>query len=268
MKRLLLIGFALVSACATTPEVAPKDDGKPVAETPEIPYTPKTETAPEPTAEVIKPAAGGQVPGAEAAPAAAPAFDASTQSRFKDGVSALASGNTAQAEAAFKDVLSRNDRAAYAWTNLGVVEERKGDLGAAERNYRRAIEIDPAQETAWDYLARLQGRQRKFSQLDSELRAAIAKNPGAIAPRNALVYTLLAQNKLEPAASEAKKVLKADERNVRAMQLLAQVYFKESKTELARLVLENARTIDANDAATHNALGLVLLQLKQRPQAL
>ena len=49
----------------------------------------------------------------------------------------------------------------------------------------------------------------------------------------------------EAAANEAKKVLKADEHNVRAMQLLAQVYFKESKVELAKMVLENARAIVA-----------------------
>ena len=276
MKRALLLSLALASACATTPE-AKKEETAPPPETPEVPYTPKTVASPTPAPAAnpeVVPATGGNPErsrGAETdtppAPAA-PAFDSGTQARFKEGVAALAKGSNDQAEAAFKDVLSRNDRAAYAWTNLGVIDERKGDFSGAERNYRKALDIDPGQDTAWDYLARLQCRQRKCPQMDAELRAAIAKNPAAIGPRNALVYTLLAQGRLEPAASEAKKVLKADERNVRAMQLLAQVYFKESKIELARLVLENARTIDANDAATHNALGLVLLQLKQRPQAL
>ncbi len=275
MKRVLLTSaLLLVVGCVTTPET--KKDETPGPETPEVPYAPKTVSTPAPaatgTAEVIKPATGGAQPApvaeAEPPPPVAPTFDGQTQSRFKEGVTALSQGNTDAAERAFKDVLSRNDKAAYAWTNLGVIEERRGDFGDADRNYRRAIEIDPGQDTAWDYLARLECRQRKCPQIESELRAAIGKNPALIGPRNGLVYTLIAQGKLEPAASEAKKVLKADERNVRAMQLLAQVYFKESKVELARLVLENARTIDANDAATHNALWLVLLQLKQRPQAL
>ena len=197
MKRALLIGLmALGSACATTPEVK-KDEGPPPAETPEVPYAPKTVATPPPAsggAEVIKPATGGTVPApaAEPPPPAAPTFDSSTQSRFKEGVAALGKGDTAAAERAFKDVLSRNDKAAYAWTNLGVIEERHGDFSAAERNYRRAIEIDAGQDTAWDYLARLECRQRKCPQMDSELRAAIAKNPAAIGPRNALVYTLLA----------------------------------------------------------------------------
>ena len=128
--------------------------------------------------------------------------------------------------------------------------------------------LNPAQDSAWDNLARLECRTNRCPQIENEIRGAINQQPAAIGPRNALVFVLMQQKKLEPAATEAKKVLKADERNVRAMQLLAQVYFKESKAELARLVLENARAIDVNDSATHNAMGLVLLQLKQRPQAL
>ncbi|MBL8910334.1 MAG: tetratricopeptide repeat protein, partial [Archangium sp.] len=276
--------FALLvfaSACATTPEGSAADagSGSNASETAEIPYTPKTvssDPAPAPAAnpggaEVIKPATGGEAAApAPAAPAAPPppTFDPGTQSRFKEGVAALNKGDAAGAEAAFKDVLSRNDKAAYAWTNLGIIEERRSDFGAAARNYRRATEVDPTTDVAWDYLTRLECRQRRCAQVESELRAAIGKNPALIGPRNALVYCLLQQQKTDAASSEAKKVLKADERNVRAMQLLAQVYFRESKIELARLVLENARTIDANDAATHNALGLVQLQLKLRPQAL
>ena len=62
-------------------------------------------------------------------------------------------------------------------------------------------------------------------------------------------------------------MLKADEQNVRAMQLLAQGYYLQGKYELCRLVLENARAVDPNDPVTHNALGTVLLKLKQRSAA-
>jgi Flp pilus assembly protein TadD len=225
VKRVLLSTALLFFAgCVTAPETKPGDSADAGPETPDVPYTPKTVSTPTPEAssggaEVIKPATGGAAPAAEAPPAAPPppAFDPQTQSRFKDGVTALAQGNTDAAERAFKDVLDRNDKAAYAWTNLGLIEERRGSTGSAERNYRRALDLDPGQDTAWDYLARLQCRQRKCPQIENELRAAIAKNPALIGPRNALVYTLLAQGKLEPAAAEAKKVLKADERNVRAM---------------------------------------------------
>jgi tetratricopeptide (TPR) repeat protein len=88
-----------------------------------------------------------------------------------------------------------------------------------------------------------------------------------LGPRTALVYLLLQQGQFDASGNEAKKILKGDERSVRAMQLLAQVYFHQSKYELAKMVLENARAIDPNDAATYNALGLVSMSLKARAAA-
>ena len=181
MKRVLLPAcLLLLNACVTAPETT-KDLAPAGPETPDVPYAPKTVAATTPAAstggaEVIKPATGGTAPAAEAAapPApVAPTFDGQTQSRFKEGVAALSQGNTDVAERAFKDVLDRNDKAAYAWTNLGLIKERRGDVGDAERNYRRALEIDPGQDVAWDYLARLQCRQRKCAQVETELRAAL-----------------------------------------------------------------------------------------------
>jgi Flp pilus assembly protein TadD len=263
IRSLIAAALALTLGCVTTPEKKPDDAPATSAETPEVPEgrAPASDAAP-----------GGEGPtglGAEASAAAPPpTFAPGTQARFKEGVSAASLGDLAAAERAFREVLDRDPKAAYAWTNLGLIDERKGDPEKAEKDYRKALGIDVTQDVAWDNLARLSCRTRRCPQIERELKNLIAKHPAAIGPRNALVYAMTQQGNLEAAASEAKKVLKADERNVRAMQLLANIYFRESKIELARLVLENARTIDANDAATHNALGLVFLQLKQRPQAL
>jgi hypothetical protein len=144
VKRLVLTTLVFAAGCATTPETTPDGTSKtPAAETPEVPYTPTTvsEPAPAPTpTNTTTPAAGGQQPAPAPQPEApapppAPAFDPETQSRFKEGVTALNQGNADAAEAAFKDVLSRNNKAAYAWTNLGVIEERRGDFSDATSSW-------------------------------------------------------------------------------------------------------------------------------------
>jgi Tfp pilus assembly protein PilF len=157
---------------------------------------------------------------------------------------------------------------ASGWTNLGITQERLGQSAAAEDAYRRALELKPELQAAWDNLTRLQCRTGRASQAEVWLHEQLQAKPEALAPRIALVRALLCQQKLEEAATEAKRVLKTDERNVRAMQLLAQVYHRERKYELARMVLENARALAPDDAATHNALGLVQLALGTRPAAL
>jgi tetratricopeptide (TPR) repeat protein len=149
-----------------------------------------------------------------------------------------------------------------------VVYERQALPGEAERAYRKALELNPDQEEAWNNLARLYCRTKRSAQIETELRARLERSPNAFGVRTALIFTLIQGQKYEAAAIEAKRVLKSDERNIRALQLLAYVYQREGKQELAKMVLENARAIDQSDPATYNALGLVNLALKSRPAAM
>ncbi len=271
--RACLFTGLLAAACTTTP-----DRGVNPGHTPDIPEMPVQQVGAD-TPEVYQPgdvqvvkpqaAPGPEVSGVEQPPPApAVAVDTVARDAFERGVAASRAGDLVAAEAELKAALDRDGTLAYAWTNLGVVYERRGDLGAAESAYRKALELDPDQEMAWDYLTRLRCRTGKASDVEARLRMRIAQNPAAIGPRTALVFALIHQKKYETAANEAKKVLKADERNVRAMQLLAQVYYREKKYELAKMVLENAKTIAPNDPATWNELGLVHLALEAKPQAM
>ena len=195
-------------------------------------------------------------------------IDPEARASFNRGNDAVRVGNLVEAENQFKLAIQRDPKLTYAWTNLGVVYERRGDNGAAEDAYQKALDLDPENAVAWDYLARLRCRIGRASDVEAKLRLQIEKTPAALGPRLALVYTLLYQKKHESAANEAKKVLKADEKNVLAMQLLARAYYREKKYELAKMILENARALNANDAATWNALGLVALALNNKQQAM
>jgi Tfp pilus assembly protein PilF len=194
--------------------------------------------------------------------------DPRARDSFAQAVKLAQAGDVAGAERALHDVLDRDPRLDHAWTDLGVLAERKGDLASAERDYRQALSLAPDQEAAWDFLARLLCRQNRAQEVQQLASARCAAAPAAAGPRIALAFALLQLNQPQAAEAEAKKVLKEDERNIRAMQLLSQAYFRQGKYELSKLVLENARAIDAADAATHNLLGATLLKLKQRPVAL
>ena len=132
----------------------------------------------------------------------------------------------------------------------------------------RAAQCTPDPPESWDFLARLLVRTKRASEAEALLRGAVQQQPTDLGARNALTWVLLETKRLAEAEAESKKILKADEQNVRAMQLLAQGYYRQGKYELCRLVLENARAVDPKDPVTHNALGTVLLKLKQRPAAL
>lgn len=276
--------LSFATGCTTTPEV------RPGAETPDIPEDQRltvqraqaeNEAAmasasrqPQGNVVVVKgqPAPDSTVTAVATERPAAPVVpqkkvSSHAKAAFDRGVEASRQGNVAVAERELKAALSADPTLSYAWTNLGVIYERRGDLSDAEDAYEKAIELEPGQAVAWDYLTRLRCRTGKGSEVEAKLRVQIQQTPAELGPRIALVYALLFQNKLESAATEAKKVLKSDERNIHAMQHLAQVYYREKKYELAKMVLENARAINPNDAVTHNSLGLVNLALKAKPQA-
>lgn len=253
-RRLLAPGLLLLAACATT-------SNKPGPTAPAS--TPTASAAPDagPKADDSKKPADAKTdegPGTKAA-LAPPAADAPSVAWRLD---------LTAAESSYKTQVERHSQDDQAWTNLGIVQERLGKNDDAERAYRKALELKPEQQAAWDNLTRLQCRTGHAAQAESSLREQLQAKPDAVPPRIALVQALLCQKKLDAAATEAKRALKAEERNVRAMQLLAQVYYRERKYELARLVLDNARTIAPDDAATHNAFGLVQLALGSRPAAL
>jgi len=232
-----------------------------------------------------KPAPAAAAPGTPAAPGASSSSgllnglpppkvippvttDARARDSFARAVQLAQAGDVAGAERALGEVLDRDPKLDHAWTDLGVLAERRGDLAAAEKDYRQALALAPDQEAAWDFLGRLLCREGRAQDAQALASARCTASPTAAGPRNALAFSLLELNQPQAAETEAKKVLKDDEKNVRTMQLLAQAYFREGKYELSKLVLENARAVDANDAVTHNLLGATLLRLKQRPLAL
>jgi len=260
-RRILRLGWPLglllvLGACASAPKPAPEAPGQPAAAAPGTAAAP----APAPAA----PQATGLPPPVVSQPVAG---DAASRESFARAVQLAQAGDLAGSERALRQVLDHDPRLDHAWTDLGVLAERKGDLAGAERDYRQALAIAPDQEAAWDFLARLLCRQGRSAEVSQAARARSAAAPDASGPHIALAVTLLAAGQPDGVEAEAKKVLKQDERNVRAMQLLAQAYFRQGKYELAKLVLENARAVDGTDAGTRNLLGTTLLRLKQKPLA-
>ncbi|WP_342380132.1 tetratricopeptide repeat protein [Myxococcus stipitatus] len=236
LTALLVSSGLFLSACASGPETRPAADSA----------TGKAVTAPA----VVQPPPRDKV------------------KDFEQAVATARTGELAAAESALSALVTDDPKLDYAWTNLGIVQERLGRNEDAERSYRQALTVAPEQESAWDCLTRLYGRTNRSAAMETELRGLLETKPDSVPLRTSLAVSLLQQKKLEPAASEAKRALKVDERHTRAMQVLAQVYYREGKHELARMVLENARDIAPGDAATRNMLGLVYLGLKVKPQAL
>ncbi|MBS2027971.1 MAG: tetratricopeptide repeat protein [Deltaproteobacteria bacterium] len=194
--------------------------------------------------------------------------DPAVRQAFSAAAAAEASGNLDGAVASLKDALSRDFKLPWAHYDLGIIYERKGQLAPALDQYRKALEVKPDFGPAAMAEARLLVRQRRMSEAEGDLRGRVNAHPEALGLRNALVFTLVQESQYDQAVVEAKKVLKADEKNSDAMFQLATVYYKQGKNELALMVLTNAAAIRPDDPQIQNALGFVHIALKEREKAL
>jgi Tfp pilus assembly protein PilF len=184
-----------------------------------------------------------KMPASGSPPAGAPVTDRPVETEparvaFQRGYEAVQKGDLSQAERFFKQALEGEPNLAAAWGNLGIIYERRAMPDRAEEAYAKAMQLSPDAGVAWEYGSRLYCRTGRAAKAEQLVRAGLEKFPQSIELRTDLGLVLLHQGKFGPAAAEIKKVLRAEERNLRAMQLLAQVYLAEKKLELAKMVLD------------------------------
>jgi Tfp pilus assembly protein PilF len=196
------------------------------------------------------------------------ALEAKVGPFFDEAYAALRDGDENAAEAAYRKATAAAPEAFAAHLNLGVLAERRGRTDEARAAYEKALSIRPDYAEASENLVRLLVRQGRGDEAESGLRQRIRRFPRSIALRNQYVRVLLALGRAAEAETEAKRVLKVDERNTDAMLHLASLWYGQKKYELARTVLDNARQVDPNDPAVWNLLAFCQLALEQRPLAL
>jgi len=218
------------------------------------------------------------------APAAAGAAPAATQAagdqrvatalerqqareRFAEGVKLEAEGKPGPAADAFERAFDADPSLAWAGLDAGLLRERAGDDGRAIALYQRTLEADPGFAAAGQNLARAWIRQGKVEEGQRALQARLKQVDG-VGLRVALAELLLASGQPDAAEVECRAALKANEKSVPAMVTLAAAYGRKQRHELAKMVLENARQLDPDDAAVWNRLAFTELALGNRPQAL
>jgi Tfp pilus assembly protein PilF len=187
---------------------------------------------------------------------------------FNRAVAMSRSGDLRGAIAEFERAYGVDNHLLYALYNAGVLHERLGDNGSAQRVYLKALDADPEFEPASGNLTRLRIRAGRASEAEADLRGRIRRFPANSGLRSQLVELFIATGRLDAAEQEARAILKSDEHYVPAMVSLASIYHSKKRNELAKMVLENARQIDPEDPTVWNKLGFVEIALGDQPQAL
>jgi len=138
---------------------------------------------------------------------------ADTDAALRRAVSLEGMGRAGEAAALYRQVLAVRPDSVRAWVNLGNAEAGRGSRDAAEKAYRRALEISPDDRDALNNLAWLLLEEGSRLEEAETLAANAASQPGPDRPRvqDTLGRIQLARGRCTEAARTFGKALAAGE---------------------------------------------------------
>jgi Flp pilus assembly protein TadD len=135
------------------------------------------------------------------------------------GVALMARGTADPARRAFLRAQQLTPTYPFVEVNLGVLEGWVGDGIAAERHFRRALELGPADPTSYEFYASWLVKQGRAPEAIPLLETAVRLAPGGAQPRARLMELHAARGDGAATAVVARELLALEPANARARAL-------------------------------------------------
>lgn len=177
---------------------------------------------------------------------------------------AMAAGNYDEALTQLTTLVTKNPKCAVCYAKLGEIYQGKKDNDNAEKNFLKAIELDPTLADAYDALANIYNGEQKFdkaaemSQKSTDLQS---KASGVAGGGNAKSYfnqgvILWNQNKFADAKAQFQKAVDLDPKLADAQYWLGMACVNEGKLPDAKKPFEEYLKLEPTGqyAATAKAL--------------
>jgi serine/threonine protein kinase/tetratricopeptide (TPR) repeat protein len=152
-----------------------------------------------------------------------------------------------KAEAAAVRAVELDDSLAEGHVSLGSVRENNWDWAGAEKEYRRAIELNPNYATAHDWYSALLLVLGKKNESLLESKRAIELDPLSLSINSGLGDVYRAMGRFDDAIQQYRKTLEIDPKYVETHFALGRVYFAQHKYPEAFLEWKEA-VLDSGDA--------------------
>ena len=253
MKRIVshVRGIATLSALFATMAVACGDGA--TAKPPESPTTPAASAS-----SSAKPDDSANPTGKKLEGPVAP----TNSDDVKKGIAALKAGDVNGAKAAFEAAVQKNPKQADAHHYLGLVNDQTGNRAEAEKNYRKALELQPDLEESATNLAAILVENGKFDEAAALMKKAIAKNPRSASLQVNLGMALAGKNDVDGASKAFEEASKLEPTNGIHLVTWAAHLARNNKKDDAIAKLKQAEKIAATDAGVLASVALEYKGLK------
>lgn len=149
---------------------------------------------------------------------------------FSAAVALMREGKVDEAEAAFKEILTKNPSVPEVHYNLGYLYSQKKDWASAEAAYQKATELRPGYVDAWMGLYRAymeSGQKDKAAEIMKQAVATNSENPTV---QFNLGVAYLNGQQLDEAEAAFQKVQSLDPANVEVLYYLGTIALNKNKT--------------------------------------
>jgi tetratricopeptide (TPR) repeat protein len=119
-------------------------------------------------------------------------------------------GKLADARARAEAALARQPSSAALHLMVGGVQTQMKDYAAAEKSYRRAIELDAANLAAYGLLGQMYHAQGRIDQAIAEFERVVARSPRPAAVHTLIGILLESQNRVDEARKRYEAALAAE----------------------------------------------------------
>jgi protein O-GlcNAc transferase len=190
------------------------------------------------------------------------------QSRTDLGLTLLAQRKYPDAERELRRALQLEPSLAIAHSTLGRIFSETGNTADAEAAYRQAIQYSPDTVGAHFELGELLARTRRFFDAIVPLRRAVELNPALAKAHNCLGIALGEHGQKSEAEAAFRRALECDSGFVEAACNLATLLIETARLEAAESVLHDANRADPEFLGARLMLARLMVRRGRIPEAI
>ena len=176
-------------------------------------------------------------------------------------------GDVRAAEQEWREALRLAPNDSSILNNLGLVCTNQGRYTEAVSYFRQAIELKPYDAAPHLNLGIAYGKMGQSASAETEFRAVLSLSPQQFEPRNRLGMIYLDAGRLDEAEEQFRLSVKTRP-NDSGFSGLGETYLRQGDTSLAERAFNSATSLNPNNSQAHFKLGALYLAQGRRAEAM
>ena len=173
-----------------------------------------------------------------------------------------------QAKANAMRALEIDDSLAEAHASLGIINNLSWNWAESEKEFKRAIELNPNYATARHWYSRYLRTVGRFNEALTQIRQAHETDPLSLAINDNLAENLMEQGDVNGAIEQCQRSLELDPNYWASHRTLSSAYLKQGRKSEALVEAQTANKLLNNESVSLKTLGYVQAMSGNRKEAL